>query len=133
MLKTYGGAGIRLPVCCLKPWIDKLGILPENPEAGFNMTVLVLRLSKYRNGVSKKHGEVARRIWQSLWAEFLDGESGIDHITNGVHIPTWIEPKMQLKRMLNDRWRPIQIIFAGKAHPADDPGKRIMQRIFNAA
>jgi starch phosphorylase len=38
----------------------------------------------------------------------------------------------RLKRMLNDRWRPIQIIFAGKAHPADDPGKRILQRIVNA-
>ena len=35
--------------------------------------------------------------------------------------------------MLNNRWRPIQIIFAGKAHPADDPGKRILQRVFNAS
>jgi starch phosphorylase len=35
--------------------------------------------------------------------------------------------------MLNDRWRPIQIIFAGKAHPADNPAKRILQRIFDAA
>jgi starch phosphorylase len=33
--------------------------------------------------------------------------------------------------MLNDRWRPIQIIFAGKAHPADDPGKQILQKVFN--
>jgi len=39
----------------------------------------------------------------------------------------------RLKRLLNDRWRPIQIIFAGKAHPADDPGKRILQRVFNLA
>jgi starch phosphorylase len=39
----------------------------------------------------------------------------------------------RLKKLLNNRWRPIQIIFAGKAHPADDPGKRILQRIFNAA
>ncbi len=39
----------------------------------------------------------------------------------------------RLKKLLNDRWRPIQIIFAGKAHPADDPGKRILQRVFNAA
>jgi starch phosphorylase len=39
----------------------------------------------------------------------------------------------RLKRLLNDRWRPIQIVFAGKAHPADDPGKLILQRIFNAA
>jgi starch phosphorylase len=37
----------------------------------------------------------------------------------------------RLKRLLNDRWRPIQIVFAGKAHPADDPGKRILQRVFN--
>jgi starch phosphorylase len=39
----------------------------------------------------------------------------------------------RLKRLLNDRWRPIQIIFAGKAHPADDPGKQMIQRIFNFA
>ena len=39
----------------------------------------------------------------------------------------------RLKKLLNDPWHPIQIIFAGKAHPADDPGKRILQRIFNEA
>ncbi len=39
----------------------------------------------------------------------------------------------RLKKLLNDQWRPIQIIFAGKAHPADDPGKQIIQRVFNAA
>jgi starch phosphorylase len=39
----------------------------------------------------------------------------------------------RLKKLVNDRWQPIQIIFAGKAHPADDPGKRILQRVFNAA
>jgi len=37
----------------------------------------------------------------------------------------------RLKKLLNDRWRPIQIIFAGKAHPSDDPGKNILKRIFN--
>lgn len=39
----------------------------------------------------------------------------------------------RLYRLLTDETRPAQIIFAGKAHPADDPGKRILQRIFNAA
>lgn len=39
----------------------------------------------------------------------------------------------RLKKLLNNRWRPLQIIFAGKAHPADDPGKRILQKIFNFA
>jgi starch phosphorylase len=27
----------------------------------------------------------------------------------------------------------VQIIFSGKAHPADDPGKRVLQRVFQAA
>jgi len=39
----------------------------------------------------------------------------------------------RLKKILNDRWKPVQIIFAGKAHPADDPGKRVLQQVFNAA
>ena len=39
----------------------------------------------------------------------------------------------RLKNLLNDPWRPLQIIFAGKAHPADDPGKQILQRIFKFA
>lgn len=172
-------------------------------------------------------------MWQSLWPESPEDDVPIDHVTNGVHVPTWIEPKLELlfnkhlgpdwlqdhdnpslwdliekvpddelwkthywlkiklidairersrqrwakervspsislaggalldpsvltlgfarrfatykradlilsdmerlKRLLNDRWRPIQIIFAGKAHPADDPGKRLLQRVFNAA
>jgi glycogen phosphorylase len=210
----------------------KLGVHPEKPEAGFNMTALALRLSKYSNGVSRKHGEISRQMWQCLWPDAKSEKPAIDHITNGIHLPTWIEPKMKLlfdeylgsgwledhdnpviwemiekipdevlwkthywlkiklidairertrlrwaedranpsfvlaggtlldpsvltlgfarrfatykradlifndlnrlKRMLNDRWRPIQIIFAGKAHPADDPGKRILQRVFNA-
>jgi starch phosphorylase len=221
---------------CLKLNRDeflKLGLHPENPEAGFNMTALALRLSKYNNAVSKKHGEVSRQMWQCLWPDVKAEAPAIEHITNGIHLPTWIEPKMKLlfdkylgsgwledhdnpviwaliekipdeelwkthywlkiklidairersrlrwtidrinpshvmaggtlldpsvltlgfarrfatykradlifidldrlKRMLNNRWRPIQIIFAGKAHPADDPGKRILQRIFNAS
>jgi starch phosphorylase len=210
-----------------------LGIHPEQPDAGFNMTAFALRMSGFRNGVSKRHGEVSRKMWQSLWPDQSESEVTVDHITNGVHVPTWIEPRMQrlfdthldpewltdhdnplvwelldkipdeelwrthfwlkiklidavrersrlrwtgdgaspsivvtggtlldpsvltlgfarrfatykradllfydmqrLKKLLNDRWRPIQIIFAGKAHPADDPGKQIIQRVFNAA
>jgi starch phosphorylase len=211
----------------------KLGVHPKEPDAGFNMTVLALGLSDFRNGVSRKHGEVTRKMWQSLWPEADEDNAPIDHVTNGIHIPTWIEPKMRLlldkylgpnwfeerddplvwefveeipddelwkthywlkiklidtirersrqrwsndhaspsvvlvggalldpsvltigfarrfatykradlifhdierlKKLLNDRWRPIQIIFAGKAHPADDPGKQLIQRVFNFA
>jgi starch phosphorylase len=209
----------------------RLGIHPEQPEAGFNMTAFALRMSEYSNGVSKKHGEVARKMWRSLWPDRKEEDIPIDSITNGIHVPTWIEPKMELlfnkylgeswlkdhdnpdiwkkvdaipdkelwqtyiwvkiklinyireqarkrwvedrnntlnifaggtlldpmaftigfarrfatykradlifhdlerlKKLLNSRWRAVQIIFAGKAHPADDEGKRVLQRIFN--
>ncbi len=39
----------------------------------------------------------------------------------------------RLKRILLDVERPVQIIFAGKAHPADDPGKHLIQTIYNIA
>jgi starch phosphorylase len=209
----------------------QLGIHPEQPEAGFNMTAFALRMSAYKNGVSKRHGEVARKMWRSIWPDRKEEDIPIDSITNGIHVPTWIEPKMELlfnkylgeswlkdhdnpdiwkkvddipdkelwqayvwvkiklidfirerarkrwvedrnsplniiaggtlldpmaftmgfarrfaaykradlifydlerlKKLLSSRWRSLQIIFAGKAHPADDEGKRILQRIFN--
>ena len=36
----------------------------------------------------------------------------------------------RLQRLLVDPWRPVQIVFAGKAHPADDPGKHVLQRVY---
>ncbi len=39
----------------------------------------------------------------------------------------------RLEKIINDPVRPVQIIFAGKAHPADDPGKMIIQKIFKTA
>lgn len=211
----------------------QLGVDPKNSNAGFNMTAFALKASLYHNGVSKRHGEVARNMWQSLWPNFPVNKINIDFITNGVHVPSWIEPRVKLlfdkylgsdwllnhdnpntwkliddipdselwdihnwlktklvlrimerarkiwmnenpdpriilasgslldptiltigfarrfatykratlilqdiqrlKNILNDRWKPIQIIFAGKAHPADDEGKRLLQEIFNIA
>ncbi len=210
----------------------QLGTSPENPRQGFNMTVLALRASRYCNAVSQNHARVSRKMWHCLWPDKPETEVPIDAITNGVHIPTWVEPKIKrlydrylgstwrdnhdnpytwelvekipdeelwqthywlkiklidairercrkrwvdehasplimlsggamldpsiltvgfarrfatykradlilsdlprIKRLLNDRWRPIQLIFAGKAHPADDPGKYILQKVFNA-
>lgn len=36
----------------------------------------------------------------------------------------------RLRRLLCDKRRPVQIIFAGKAHPADNPGKEVLQQIY---
>jgi starch phosphorylase len=38
----------------------------------------------------------------------------------------------RLVRLLNNLEMPVQIIFAGKAHPADEPGKLIIQQIYRA-
>ena len=211
----------------------QLGIHPEKADAGFNMTAFALRLAGCRNAVSKRHAQVSRQMWRSLWPDMSEDQVPIDYVTNGVHVPTWLEPKVKLvldkylgadwlekhddpatwqlvdtipdtelwqthyllkiklidairertrlrwangdagtsimlaggalldpsvltlgfarrfatykrallifqdlerlKKHLKDRWRPIQIIFAGKAHPADDPGKRLLQELINLA
>jgi starch phosphorylase len=210
-----------------------LGRNPADPNAGFNMTAFALRMSNYHNAVSVKHGEVSRKMWQPLWPDKPEDQVPIISITNGVHVPTWIAPKLgllfdrylgpnwlenhddptvwellddipaaefwavhcrqkdklidrirerarrrwteehinpsnvaaggvmldpailtlgfarrfatykradlifhdleRLKTILLNPWQPVQIIFAGKAHPADDPGKGVLQRVFNFA
>jgi starch phosphorylase len=211
----------------------ELGSYDNGYGVAFNMTALALRLSGHSNGVSRLHGEISRRMWQSLWPHKKETESPIGHVTNGVHLPSWtgeamhriyrhyispdwverqdnpllweridevpdkllweahthLKRKMfatvrerarqcritqealpdkllasgifldpdalvigfarrfatykraallfrdieRLKRLVHHRYRPIQVLFAGKAHPADDPGKRLMQEIYNWA
>ena len=200
---------------------------------GFNMTALALRMSGQTNAVSKLHGEVSRRMWQTLWPDKPVEQVPISHVTNGIHVPAWIGEAMnkvyrkyvgpdwierhddpalwerildvpdeelwaahlhlkrklmsmirerarqrrverrldaeqvlcsgtfldpdaliigfarrfatykratlifhdldRLRRLLHDRYRPVQFIFAGKAHPADEGGKRLIQHVYNAA
>jgi starch phosphorylase len=210
-----------------------LGRHEEAWGAAFNMTVLALRTSGLTNGVSKLHGEVSRQMWQSVWPEKDVEDVPIGHITNGVHLPTWLPSETQslfnkylgpdwlvrqddpsiwerladipdaelwdvhnelkqkllifLRERVRRRWvkgsddptqvltsgtlldpnaltigfarrfatykranlifadterlhrillnthRPVQLIFAGKAHPADDPGKMLIQSIYTHA
>ena len=204
----------------------------ENPgDHGeqFCMTVLGLKLSRRVNAVSSLHGEVSRAMWKGLYPGRSEEAVPIGHITNGVHVPSWLAPQMcrlydrylgidwqtnsgdprtweeiekvddgelwethlalkiqlldfvrrraqeQAKRrveskdtltalgkvlspdaltigfarrfatykranllladierlasMVNDPKRPVQFLFAGKAHPHDVPGKRVLQQI----
>ena len=39
----------------------------------------------------------------------------------------------RLQRILLDMHRPVQVVFAGKAHPADEPGKQLIQQVYNFA
>jgi starch phosphorylase len=204
---------------------------PHNEGESFCMTVLGLKLSRRANAVSALHGHVSRRMWAHLWPWRVEEEIPIGHITNGVHIPTWLAHPMaqlydkilgpewqqrmdefntwqniynvdrgelwethntlksrllefvrrrvsrqsrrrnedpaiieaartildpnaltigfarrfatykradlflrqfdQMAELCDDANRPVQFIFAGKAHPADEPGKKLIQRIAN--
>ncbi len=205
---------------------------PHNEGESFCMTVLGLKLSRRANAVSSLHGHVSRRMWAHLWPWRVEEEIPIGHITNGVHVPSWLAWQMlqlydrnfpvgwlirmgepdawqnihhvdpgelwevhyalknlllafvrrrvsrqcrrrgesdatveaarnlldpniltigfarrfatykradllmtdidRMCRLLNDPDRPIQIIFAGKAHPADEPGKQLIKKIANS-
>ncbi len=61
---------------------------PDGPQ--WNMTALAMRFADYRNGVSRLHGEVTRRMWHVLWPDKPEEDVPITHITNGVHLPSWI-------------------------------------------
>lgn len=73
----------------------------------FCMTVLALRFASRANGVSKLHGEVSRRMWQSLWPGVPVDEIPISHVTNGVHFRSWISIEMNqlYDRYLGPHWR----------------------------
>src|SRR5690606_25982008 len=67
-----------------------LGQHEESWGTAFNMTVLALRAAGRINGVSELHGEVSRRMWQSVWSDRPVEEVPIISVTNGVHVPTWL-------------------------------------------
>lgn len=65
---------------------------PLNPQENYGLTPLAIRMCRSTNGVSRKHGEVSRALWQKLWPEKKVDEVPITHVTNGVHAPTWVAP-----------------------------------------
>lgn len=67
---------------------------PQNPNETFCMTVLGLKLSRRANAVSQLHGHVSRRMWAHLWPWRVEEEIPIGHITNGVHVPSWVAWQM---------------------------------------
>lgn len=79
---------------------------PDNNQEPFCMTTLALRLAHVSNGVSRLHGEVSRRMWQSLWPGVPEEEVPIGHVDNGVHFRSWISAEMDelYNRYLGQRW-----------------------------
>ncbi len=78
----------------------------EDPTEPFGVTQAALRMSRAANGVSRRHGEVARAMWSPLWPGRAAEEVPIGHVTNGVHVPTWMGAPMRelLDRHLGEGW-----------------------------
>jgi starch phosphorylase len=79
---------------------------PADGNQPSGMTALALRASRHANGVSRRHGEVARAMWQPLFPGRAVEAVPIDSVTNGVHVPSWLVGPMRalLDRVLGPDW-----------------------------
>src|SRR2546425_1212491 len=87
--------------------------------------------------------EQARRRWADQWKEALH-LVGAGTLLNqealtigfGRRFATYKRADLifrdldRLQRLLVNPWRPVQIVFSGKAHPGDEPGKQVLQRVY---
>jgi starch phosphorylase len=89
-----------------KEYLNELGLTEEeflalgrveanNKTERYGLTPLAIRMCRSTNGVSMKHGEVSRALWQKIWPEKKLEEIPITYITNGVHAPTWVSPLLR--------------------------------------
>jgi glycogen phosphorylase len=72
----------------------------------YGLSPLAIRMCRSTNGVSRKHGEVSRALWQKLWPERTVNDVPITHVTNGVHAPTWVAPVIRslYEKYLGAEW-----------------------------
>lgn len=66
----------------------------EDDKEPFCPTVLALKMSQYRNGVSALHSRVSRGMWHNIWPEQAEDMVPIGFVTNGVHVSTWLAEAM---------------------------------------
>jgi starch phosphorylase len=109
------------PVDLVKPWIrplqKRLGVGEEEilswgqpadsgKDAPISMSILGLRMSQYRNGVSRLHGHTARKMWAYMWPNRPEEEIPISHVTNGMHVSTFISQEIWplFERYLGPEW-----------------------------
>jgi starch phosphorylase len=94
---------------------------PRDEGEKFGMSTLALRLSSHANGVSRLHGKVSRSLWQKIWSRHPVEDVPIDHITNGIHVPTWISREMAF----------LFVRYLGPDWAEDPDNKRVWDQIEN--
>ncbi len=80
---------------------------PADPQERFSMAILAIKTSAYRNAVSKLHRHVSQDMWQNLWPKLPVEEVPITAVTNGVHLPTWLNGDLAMlyDQYLQPDWR----------------------------
>jgi starch phosphorylase len=106
MTRVFSGLDERLGT----DWSTLLALARVRPgDAGEQpgMTALALRASRARNGVSRRHGGVARALWRPLFGVQKDEDVPIAHVTNGVHLATWMASSIRalLDEYLGEGWQ----------------------------
>lgn len=82
----------------------------KNPQDGgepLSMAILALNTSAYRNAVSRLHQHVSQEMWHSLWPTLPIWETPITSVTNGVHMPSWLNGDLAdlYDQFLDPDWR----------------------------
>jgi len=82
------------------------GVHLSQTGSKFNMAIFAINMSANCNGVSRLHGQVARKMWHYLWPNLPEHEVPIKYVTNGVHIRTWTSEDMAelFNRYLGPSW-----------------------------
>ncbi len=95
----------------------------DDPYENFSMSVLAVNLSQEVNGVSKLHGQVSREMFAGMWRGYMEDEIHIGHVTNGVHLSTW----------LSDRWRSLYLEVFGNDFLERQEDRSLWSRIHEVA
>jgi starch phosphorylase len=111
------------------PFEKVLDLGRRHSQDRFSMAVLAIRTSCYRNAVSMLHGEVSQEMFQDLWPNLPVREVPITPITNGVHLPTWLNSDLgQLyDNYLQPDWREQYPEDSVWAHIADIPNSELWE------
>ncbi len=85
----------------------------------FNMSHLAIRLSQEVNGVSRLHGMVSQKMFNTLFPGYVPEELSIGYVTNSVHYPTWVA----------NEWRALYDRTFGEGYLKDQSNKDYWRKI----
>ncbi len=104
-------------------WDDFMDLGREHPggDEKFSMSVLAAKSSQEMNGVSALHGDVSRKMFQSLWKGYFPDELHVGHVTNGVHYGTWTVSE----------WQEFYKSVFGEAFLSDVSDKQFWKKIYD--